>query len=113
MKYLCHAVLHRGIVYYNTIINVNQNSVSLLAYQGEEEATAFVNGIIAIVDYRSLSEKCINDLCDIVDECDDIEEMIDAVNPYMTSKDMFVIDNSSFGLLSISPEIKILYSCHS
>lgn len=109
MKYLCHAVLHRGIVYYNTIIDVNQK-VALLAYHGEEEATVFVNGIIAIIDYNKFPGNIINDLRDIVDECEGVEEIIDAVNPYLTTNELFVFEEGAFMLLAISPEIQILYN---
>ncbi len=114
MKYLCHAVLHRGIVYYNTIINTNQGIIKLSGFQGEEEATAFVNGIIAVLDASKVDDDLFDELQDIIDECGDgIESQIESLMPFLSARNLFLpydIDNGApaFVLLSISPNISKL-----
>ena len=110
MKYLCHAVLHRGIVYYNTIIQTIDGKVLLSPYREEEEATVFINGIIAVLDAKLLQKCFIDELRDVVDDSVGIEDTIDAIIPYIESKQLFISDEIRCDsvLLAISPDIRVL-----
>lgn len=110
MKFLSHAVIHRGIIYYNTIINTDQNRIALSGYYGEEESTIFINGIIIVVSSINITDTLFTSLQEILDNnCYDIEEAIDKINLWLGEHNLFVNnDSNSFSLISISPELKLL-----
>lgn len=111
MKYLSHAIIHQGIIYYNTIIDTDNNRITLIGYNGEEEATIFINGIIIVVATINLTDTLLASLQEILDKCYDIEEAITEINLWLGDYNLFVNnDSKSFSLISISPELKILYS---
>ena len=79
MNWLSHAVIWRGVVYYNTIISMDNGVAMLKPYVEECEATSFINGVIVIVNSPEPMGGIVSQLEEIVEGCADIEEVIDAI----------------------------------
>ena len=101
MNWLSHAVIWRGVVYYNVTISMDNGVAMLKPYLEECEATSFINGVILISDSTGQVEE-------IVEECADIEEVIDAIIHDVTiPTETRCHDNT---LIAVWPGVRILKS---
>lgn len=108
MNWLSHAVIWRGVVYYNVTISMDNGVAMLKPYLEECEATTFINGVILISDSTGQVEEIVSRLEEIVEECADIEEVIDAIIHDVTiPTETRCHDNT---LIAVWPGVRILKS---
>lgn len=107
MNLLSHAVIYRGIVYYNTIVSLDGTEVRLIPYREECEATSFVNGVLLFMMVQGNTDGCAEALDDILSECDGLDEVIDRVRP-LSEMQPSEVGNRSLTLFSLWPGVRIM-----
>ncbi|MCM1518272.1 MAG: hypothetical protein NC117_06510 [Pseudoflavonifractor sp.] len=103
---LSHAVIYRGIVYYNTIVMLDGIDVRLVPYREECEATSFVNGVLLFVDDNGNPDSVTALLDDILCGCDGLEEVIDSVRS-LSDNDR-TAGGSGLTLFALWPDVRIM-----
>lgn len=111
MNWLSHAVIWKGVVYYNTIVSVGQHEAILYPYREECESTSFINGVILILEIEPGNINAIvGELGNIIEDCADIEEVIDAILREVPMEMPYDDARHDYSLISLWPGVRILAS---
>lgn len=59
-KILANIILHQGRVYKNSVLEIGEdNSVTVLPFDGETAATTFISGIVAVCNANAINEELV------------------------------------------------------
>lgn len=99
-RLLANIILHRGILYKNTILEIKDNNVVLTPFEQETAATSFVSRIVAVCDSISLTlahQQKLNQIAtriSVVGEKRNLLDVADAISDYLKANNLYYTGES-------------------
>lgn len=94
-KFLAHAVLHRGKVYRNSIVEIVDGEVHIARFDRELPSTTFVPGLIAVCASERVTDSVRGAMLYKVQSAPLIERAIMRLSEYLESSRLYVGDQDT------------------
>lgn len=90
MRYLAHAVMHRGKIYRQSVVSLDNGVLTIAPFDRELHSTAFVSGIIVVVVSGRLTQSIRSRMEAIVRREELLEVAIRKASRYLDSSGLYV-----------------------
>lgn len=95
MRYLAHAVIYQGVVYRQSIVTIDGDSVSVARFNGETHSTTFFPGIIVVAPSERLTTVNVDQLKRIMNRSELIEDAIRLTSRYVRARNLLIADRET------------------